>query len=349
MTNNIVSLTQPSQASHTLYVVPLTPDYEQSFYGLLKEQEAQHGHSANANTPDQTAKSQALFQSIVYEQKAEAFLVIRSDNNRAIGAVTYYDCFTPHGKGIYLEDIVTTRIERGHGVGKFAMSALAQIAEQRKAHAIVWECADHNLEAQHLYDRLKCERSTDQTTWRLMGSLPPIVPKPNHGFKVQQVSSLSHTKLPLAHHTDIGHASILAVTAHQPSSGAEGAMVAYRNYSTFRLVNGLHIENLAVSHETPQILDSLFEHMGHLQRHRGWTGHVDITVHNPQRELLVPWLERAGFQPLSYANDPMHVRKLTGETLKEVANLPGRIIIDQLLPTAPPLRARGLTPHPTHK
>lgn len=360
------------QNPYAFRLSPLTDRRLPDFYALLDAQA--QGHAAGS-TMQHSNHGRHLFDAIVKDKRAEAFLVVSNTNDATMAAVTYYDCVTAAGKpALYLEDIITAPQARRTGAGKVAMAALAQIAEQRQVDSIVWECSLNNKPAQNFYDSLGCNREDDRHTWRLMGpvlqyngasaahgflaaadaitvptarqtdALSRIVQANGSGFHApeqmgdhaiagnlqpcQGIAPLAHSslqaQLPLA------NGNLLRINLREPQGDTVGQIFAYRNFSTFRIVNGLHIE--AVAADRPLVIAGLLEKAGETQRQNGWHGHTDITVRQAQAEILRPVLERYGFAPLAYGESRMATHSVGGEALRQLAQRPGVHLTPQLRP-----------------
>lgn len=317
-----------------------------------------------------------LFDAIVRDKNAEAFLVIGNRSNETLAAVTYYDCVTAAGKpALYLEDIITAPAARRTGAGKIAMAGLAQVAQQRQVDSIVWECSLGNKPAQVFYDSLGCKREDDRHTWRLMG---PVLQhngaSAGHGFLAAAdaitvpaprqtgaprypghgIASGFHTPEQMGDNPPTGYAqpsqgiaplvqggfhaklphvngNLLRINLREPQGDAVGHIFAYRNFSTFRIVNGLHIE--AVMADRPLVIAGLLEKAGETQRLKGWHGHTDITVRQAQQEILQPVLQRYGFAPLAYGESRMATHSIEGQALQRLAERPGFNLAHRLLPS----------------
>ncbi len=342
------------------------------FHALLDAQAQSH---AAGSTMQHSNHGRHLFDAIVKDKRAEAFLVIGNRSNETMAAVTYYDCVTAAGKpALYLEDIITAPQARRTGAGKVAMAALAQIAEQKQVDSIVWECSLDNKPAQNFYDSLGCKREDDRHTWRLMG---PVLQhngaSATHGFlaaadaitmpaarqtgarrsMVQANASGFYAPEQMGDHTATGNlqpcqgiaplaqssfqaqlpqanGNLLRINLREPQGDTVGQIFAYRNFSTFRIVNGLHIE--AVAADRPLVIAGLLERAGETQRQNGWHGHTDITVRQAQAEILRPVLERYGFAPLAYGKSRMATHSIGGEALQQLAQRPAVNLIHRLRP-----------------
>ncbi|MDD3028884.1 MAG: GNAT family N-acetyltransferase [Alphaproteobacteria bacterium] len=316
----------PQERTRTsLAVQPVTEAYKEAFSALICEQAAQH----SASTTKSREEIDTLWNAVGAPDGINAFLVVDDATQKPLAAVTYTSCVSRMGEGLYLEDIVTTKAERGHGIGSFAMSALAQLAQRRGVSYISWECAHSNHVAQAFYDGLKAERFENRHTWRTFG-LMEREPRDDEGaepYTVRRMTpadseavaacfSCQHT--PLSGRALVNRDFVMAV-AETCDREIVGAAVAYRNYSTFRTTSGLHLERVALKRDDPALARSILDYFAEAQRQKMWDGHVDFTIDNADTSFWTPVLGQYGMEPLSYGNDPMVVRRLSGDALAAVA------------------------------
>lgn len=327
-------------------IVPLTENRLKDFHALLVHQARSHASDSQIMRAEH---SRELYKAIVGEQRAEAFLVVSPKRDMTLAAATYYDSL----RGIHLEDIITSPEARRSGAGMMAMTGMAQIAAQRHAKSVVWECAEDNESALRFYDKLGCVHESDRHTWRLLG---PVAAKSATDFVREQfVRNSRYVAAPLSRTASHGPASAhhqMTVTVHRSDGSAVGEMQASRSFSTFRIVHGMHIETVKMQSETSEVLVGLLEQVGAGQRAHGWHGHTDITVHKSQENFLQPVLEQYGFKPLSYGTSRMLTFSLSGQALQDLANHPRRNLIAELTPPAAAVRpvnsaAHSVGPHCT--
>ncbi|MFA6279712.1 MAG: GNAT family N-acetyltransferase [Bdellovibrionales bacterium] len=321
---------------------PLAKLWEQAFYDLIQEQAEQHAFSPAAKEREHEAE--ALFDAIARHRQCEAFLVMDTTipwQPVPLTAVTYYAAHNGRGAGLYLEDIVTTKRERGRGAGSFALATLAQVALKRRFNYVAWECAAHNTVAQDFYTSHGAMSHNDQHTWR-QGQVPNLnaqetdtdsglaFRKISFGNYRPLISFLEEQGMPphegqrkLLSHKAYDEDPLFIVATETTKSGHEGNVVgmasAYRSFSTFRIVSGLHISSLYAQGNDPQIASSLLRQFTPLQHKRNLLGHTDITLADRQKEWLNPVIEQAGFEPLAYGEDKMIVRSLHDSALHKLA------------------------------
>lgn len=322
-------LLQNGHRSDQPVIVPLTQSRLPDFHALLMDQAQSH---ASGNHAQQTEYSREVFKAIVDEGRAEAFLVVCPKRDMTLAAVTYYDGLTQNGTSLYLEDIITAPAARRTGAGKLAMMGLAQIARQRQAEAVVWECAENNAPALNFYDKLGSVRDDDRHTWRLLGS---VVSQPeNRDIREQFVAEAKNISRPTGSNVIAENPNLMLVTAKQKDGLYAGAMRAYRSFSTFRVVNGIHIETVDVQAGASRSVASLMEHISITQQRNNWHGHTDITVRKSQEPLLGKILEQYKFAPLSYGAHRMATLSLSGTALENLADRPQANVIAGLTPVS---------------
>ncbi|MCL2469991.1 MAG: GNAT family N-acetyltransferase [Alphaproteobacteria bacterium] len=285
------------------YIRPVTKKHAGAFYDLIQEQAEQHDSASHGN---REAESWKLFEA-VQRKEVQAFLVVDRKTDKPSCAVTFFDCWTAHGHGLYLEDIVTTKKQRGRGVGHFAMAALAQRALSQGYSNLAWECAANNLTAHRFYDSFGSERHDNLLTWRLPG--PFSAPKGGKGIV----------------RLDPPHPDMVVLMAADKAGATLAKSIAYRSYSTFRLVSGMHVETFAPNGCGEEIIAAMLEKQIQVQAAKGWTGHVDLTVSKDSEKSLAPVIRGFGFEPLSYGHDRMIPRCLRGKALETVANAKGAL------------------------
>jgi len=326
-------------ASSSFAAIPVSERHREVFYDLIQEQAATH-----ASPDDEEKKLRncfALFSSVVERRDCEAFLVTE-DNGLPVTAVTFYPCHNGSGRGLYLEDIVTTKSHRGCGAGSFALATLAQIALKRRWGFVALECMAHNAAAQDFYTYHGASVNGDLHTWRIMPrpaddeaaktqaqgvfytTLRPENFQATLNFLTVQNKGRSANLASMLTDVAARRDPMFAVAERRTSSGSISAVVgfssAYRSFSTFRVVSGLHINRLAVDRNDGRVAIDLLNRMMALQARNGWMGHTDVTVSEAHgRAWLEPVLTRAGFAPLAYGRDKMVVRSFGCEVLRHVA------------------------------
>lgn len=94
-----------------------------------------------------------------------------SPARRVVGMALWFRTFstwtgTP---GIYLEDLFVQPDQRGSGLGKALLTALARIAVERGYRRVEWAVLDWNTPAIEFYESLGARPMQEWTTYRLTG------------------------------------------------------------------------------------------------------------------------------------------------------------------------------------
>lgn len=328
-------------ADNSFIVAQLTHKNRGDFYALLTEQAASH---ASSQAVQDRGLADALYKSMVHEQKAEAFLIVEPKSHAALAAVSFYECITEKGPAICLEDIITSSTYRKGGVGTRAMAALAKIAYQRGSQSIIWECSADNKEAHRFYDKFGSRRNTERQTWRLMGALET---RTDHQPLRQQFTvTAQHIGRPIRFRPVRSSIRALwnpfvALHARDGGGALQGELISYHIFSTFRNVSGLRVEHIKTANSDDRtVFVNLIENAGELQRIKGWTGHMDVSVQRSHENVMLPILQEYGFKRLAYGGSPMVSMSLEGEQLTALAqrydNGASTVIVPR--PTSLPVR-----------
>jgi GNAT superfamily N-acetyltransferase len=99
-------------------------------------------------------------------------LVAESEPGRLIGFALYFTNFSTFlGKpGLYLEDLFVRPEQRGHGVGRALLEALARIALERDYGRVEWSVLDWNAPAIGFYEQLGASVLPEWRICRLTGA-----------------------------------------------------------------------------------------------------------------------------------------------------------------------------------
>ncbi|MCL2505307.1 MAG: GNAT family N-acetyltransferase [Alphaproteobacteria bacterium] len=302
------------ETNEPFFIQPVTKKYVEPFYDLIQEQAEHHSFVSHSS---REAEIRKLFEA-VQRKDLQAFLVADRETDKSLCAVTFVDCWTAHGPGVYLEDIVTTKKQRGKGIGHFAMAALAQITLCKGYSYLAWECAANNLVAHRFYDSFGCERHDDLLTWRFKGPFA----EPKDKESIVQLFSENAASVCLPEY-DCGlnpaNPNMVVLVAVDKAGTPIAKSIAYRSYSTFRLVSGMHVETFVPNGCGKETAAAMLEKQIQIQAAKGWTGHTDITISKDSKKSLVPVIRELGFEPLSYGDDRMVPRCLCGEALEAAA------------------------------
>lgn len=98
-------------------------------------------------------------------------VLIAEEDERALGFALFFRSYSTFlGRpGIYLEDLYVHERDRGRGIGKALLSAVAQVAVAEGAGRFEWSVLDWNEPAIGFYKRLGAEMMDGWTTCRLEG------------------------------------------------------------------------------------------------------------------------------------------------------------------------------------
>ncbi|MDE1901576.1 MAG: GNAT family N-acetyltransferase [Alphaproteobacteria bacterium] len=348
--------------SNHLRTVSITRDNALDFYRLMQEQAAQHA-SANTDASQESVMAERLYLTAIENKGINAFMVCHE--NVPLGAATFIRSQTEEGSSLYLEDLITTERARSRGIGRFSMSALSQIALRRGYKNLLWECAAHNVTAQKFYTGIGADIYADRDTWRCLGpTLGRNRGEVSRHYVVSEISRASihdavrliqgQTEKPSSKFlADWLHSEAVAPHANEvfliarrtETNNIVGMTYGYRNYSTFRMCCGLHINGLFFSEGHEAAATALMQELSLIQDSRGWNGHTDITLKQGQSNLR-NILTTSGYAPLTYGDDRMIVRRLGGDQLERLAAQCPMTVNDEIVANVPE-RAKFTSPSPT--
>ncbi|MFC3879619.1 GNAT family N-acetyltransferase [Algoriphagus namhaensis] len=82
------------------------------------------------------------------------FVCEKEDTGEIIGtSIYYYRYSTWKGKRIYLEDLIVTESERGHGAGKLLFNAVMKKGLEEECSGMMWQVLDWNEPAINFYKK----------------------------------------------------------------------------------------------------------------------------------------------------------------------------------------------------
>jgi GNAT superfamily N-acetyltransferase len=82
------------------------------------------------------------------------FVCEKNESSEIIGiAIYYYRYSTWKGKRIYLEDLVVTQSERGHGAGKLLFDRIMKKGLEENCTGMMWQVLDWNEPAINFYNK----------------------------------------------------------------------------------------------------------------------------------------------------------------------------------------------------
>lgn len=115
---------------------------------------------------------EALTRHLFGERPVAEALVAESEPGTLIGFALYFTNFSTFlGKpGLYLEDLFVRPEQRGHGVGRALLEALARIALERDYGRVEWSVLDWNAPAIGFYEQLGASVLPEWRICRLTGA-----------------------------------------------------------------------------------------------------------------------------------------------------------------------------------
>lgn len=115
---------------------------------------------------------EALARHLFGERPVAEALVAESEPGTLIGFALYFTNFSTFlGKpGLYLEDLFVRPEQRGHGVGRALLEALARIALERDYGRVEWSVLDWNAPAIGFYEQLGASVLPEWRICRLTGA-----------------------------------------------------------------------------------------------------------------------------------------------------------------------------------
>lgn len=143
-----------------------TPEDVPAILRMIRElAEFEREPDAVKATPD--LLREAMFGS---DSVASALVALDDDDNAAGFALWYRTFSTWEGvPGLYLEDLYVSDRQRGSGMGRALLSALARIAVHRGWTRLEWAVLRWNSDAIAFYDGLDARPLDDWLTYRLEG------------------------------------------------------------------------------------------------------------------------------------------------------------------------------------
>lgn len=154
-----------TEAANDWHIRPAEPIDCQAIEGLIRELAIYEKLEAEMTaTPAQL--EQTLFGP---ERSAECLLAER--NGVAIGLAIYFTNYSTFlaRPGIYLEDLYVREADRGEGIGKALLLAVARVAVERKCGRMEWSVLNWNQPAIDFYESLGAVPQQEWTVYRLTG------------------------------------------------------------------------------------------------------------------------------------------------------------------------------------
>lgn len=127
--------------------------------------------AAYEREPDAVEATEESLRAALFSPASAVHALIGEDGGRTVGMAIWFLAFsTWTGRPtLYLEDIFVEADQRGRGVGRELMTALAAEAVQRGCARMDWSVLNWNAPSIAFYRRLGARAMTEWTSWRLDG------------------------------------------------------------------------------------------------------------------------------------------------------------------------------------
>ncbi|TAH37595.1 MAG: GNAT family N-acetyltransferase [Alphaproteobacteria bacterium] len=287
-----------------------SPAHLEGLIELLDQQGKQH----DTPLPTEPSYRRRLIDHLQNGVWGAHFLTVQ---NAVAGVITIYPGHDGKNRHLYLEDIVTDHTRRGHGYGRIMMEYLANLAEQAGHSKIVWEVDKVNQAAITMYEKVGAKFPEDMGSWRV--SCAQVMEHRRLSGDVTRLETMPALSVLQPHEIavsfgDNGHANTLS---------------GYTSYSTFNAAAGLHIANLAITQNDPQLIEHehakspealariLLAEAAH-QMGIPPAGNIDVKVAS-DNTLLQHALAALGGKPLSYEKHEMKIGVLTPDVVRTLA------------------------------
>jgi GNAT superfamily N-acetyltransferase len=164
----------PQQRSGSLLVRPARAEDVPTLLGLFREL-AEYEHLEHELRATEDQLSQALFGA---RPAAEALIAERparagdpETKAEVLGYALFFPTFSSFlaSTGVWLEDLFVRPANRGEGVGKALLSAVAALARERGGERLEWAALDWNELALGFYRRIGAQTMNEWITHRLDG------------------------------------------------------------------------------------------------------------------------------------------------------------------------------------
>jgi len=109
-------------------------------------------------------------QKYIFKEKMVEVIIAEYDGKPA-GFAMFFNNFSSFlGKpGIYIEDLYVKPEFRGKGLGKYLLSYLAKLVQERKFGRLEWSCLDWNEPSIKFYKNLGAQTRDEWTIYRISG------------------------------------------------------------------------------------------------------------------------------------------------------------------------------------
>lgn len=125
--------------------------------------------AAYEREPEAVVGTEADFRAQLSEPSPPFSCLLAEQGGRAVAFALYFFAYsTWRGRRVlHLEDLFVDARERGHGVGRALMGALARVALERDCARLEWSVLDWNVDAWRFYERLGATTRDGWTVFRL--------------------------------------------------------------------------------------------------------------------------------------------------------------------------------------
>ena len=127
--------------------------------------------AAYEREPEAVEVTPAMLRAQLASERPPFECLIAEADGAVVGFALYFHNYsTWRGRpGLYLEDLFVEPAQRGRGIGRRLLAALAQIAEARGCARMEWMVLDWNSPAIALYQALGARPVAGWSTYRLTG------------------------------------------------------------------------------------------------------------------------------------------------------------------------------------
>lgn len=120
---------------------------------------------------DEVTMTEDLLGKGLFGDRPYAETLLAEEGGTAVGFALFFHNFSTFlaRPGLYLEDLFVVPEQRGHGVGRALLVALARLAVERGCGRLEWSVLDWNRDAIGFYERLGARPNSEWTVYRLAG------------------------------------------------------------------------------------------------------------------------------------------------------------------------------------
>ena len=115
--------------------------------------------------------SEAALAQTLFGDRPAAEVLLAEEGGRAVGFALFFQNYSTFlaKPGIYLEDLFVEPAQRGKGLGKALLAAVAKLAVERGCGRFEWAVLDWNAPAIGFYQSLGAKPLNDWTVMRVTG------------------------------------------------------------------------------------------------------------------------------------------------------------------------------------